>query len=83
MTIHAAAESSQGTAKGTYAVALHAPDEQSLLELEDRLRYAGIPHSAFREPDPPYNNQLMSIGIEPTERRMVRRFLVGLPMIGE
>lgn len=81
MLVHAAAESSRGTKRGTHVVVLSCLGERVLTELESELRAAAIPHSAFREPDEPYNNQLMSIGIEPIQdRRMVRRFLRGLPL---
>jgi len=83
MLVHAAAESSKGTTTGTHAVVLGAPSEDTLLELEKRLQRNNIPHTAFREPDPPYNGSLMSIGIEPVEdRRMVRRYLKGLSLLG-
>jgi hypothetical protein len=83
MILHAAAESATGTVPGTYAVALSAPNEESLLQLESKLLWERIPHSAFREPDPPYNGALMAIGINPVEdRRIVRRFLKGFPLVG-
>jgi len=83
MILHAAAESSSGTVPGTFAVALSAPNEESLLELETKLAWAQIHHSAFREPDPPHNGALMAIGINPVgDRRMVRRFLKGFPLVG-
>lgn len=84
MILHAAAESSNGTIPGkTYAVALSSKGEEALLRLEERLCFEGIPHSAFREPDPPYCNALMAIGINPVEdRRMVRRFVKNFPLLG-
>lgn len=82
MIIHAAGESAKGVVHGTYAVALTAPGEKQLLKLEQRLRRNDVSHAAFREPD--YDNQLMSIGIEPVEdRRAVRRFLKGFSLLGE
>jgi len=83
MLVHAAAESARGTKPGTFAVVLSSPDEAALKDLEYRLKCATIPHSAFREPDPPFNGQLMSIGIEPVEdRRMIRKFLKGFKLLG-
>lgn len=79
-TIHAAGESSPGNLPpSTHAVALEAPDEKSLLDLELRLIGARIEHVAIREPDEPYNNQLMAIGIKPqvrgkTLRKVLSRF---------
>jgi hypothetical protein len=83
MIVHAAAYSAQGTVPGTFAVVLSAKDESALIRLEERLIWAKVPHSAFREPDAPYNNALMAIGINPVEdRRMVRRFIKGFPLLG-
>jgi len=83
MILHAAAESALGTAPGTFAVALSAPNAESLEQLEQKLTFAQIAHSAFREPDPPFNGALMAIGINPVEdRRMVRRFIKGFPLVG-
>ncbi|RLC85309.1 MAG: hypothetical protein DRJ03_12010 [Chloroflexi bacterium] len=83
MIIHAAGESAQGVVPGTFAVALAAKNERALLKLEQKLRYAQIHHIAFREPDAPWCDALMSIGIKPVEdRRVVRRFLRGFPLLG-
>jgi hypothetical protein len=83
MIIHAAGESACGVVPGTFAVALAAKNERELLKLEARLRGANVPHSAFREPDPPWGGALMSIGIEPVQdRRAVRRFLRGFSLLG-
>lgn len=76
-TIHAAGESGPATA-GTRAVALEVAGEAELERVEERLLEAGIRHVAVREPDPPWNNALMAIGIAPTVRhpnlrRIVRR----------
>jgi len=62
--VHAAGESSPGNLpEGTYAIVLAVPNIAKLLALEKRLVDAGIPHKAIREPDEPYCNDLMSIGI--------------------
>jgi len=83
MILHAAAESAHGTTTGTHAVVLSAKNETALLNLEQRLKWENIPHSAFREPDPPWNGALMSIGINPLEdRSMVRRFLKRFSLLG-
>lgn len=64
--IHAAGESSPGTLpKGTKAVALAATDEAHLLEIEKMLSDLKIPHQAIREPSPPWNGQIMAIGLCP------------------
>lgn len=75
-TIHAAGEScSAGNLPDstTHAVALETPDEATLLDLEARLVQAGITHVAIREPDAPWNNQLMAIGIPPQVRSKTLR----------
>lgn len=73
-TIHAAGESSPGNLPPTtHAVALETPDEATLLDLEARLVQAGITHVAIREPDAPWNNQLMAIGITPQVRSKTLR----------
>lgn len=83
MIVHAAGESARNVVPGTYAVALSAKNEHELLKLERRLRQFDVPHAAFREPDPPWDGALMSIGIEPVQdRRVVRRFLRGFPLLG-
>lgn len=83
MIIHAAAESARGTVPGTFAIALAADGERDLLRLEERLARAGIPHSAFREPDPPYCGELMAVGIEPVmDRREVKRFVKRFSLLG-
>lgn len=68
--IHAAGESAsyigEPLENDTHAVALEVPNEQELLELEQKLLCLGIAHIAIREPD--LNNQLMAIGIRPQIR---------------
>jgi hypothetical protein len=82
-TIHAAGESSHGLLlpEGTYAVALHARSELELQAVEAKLKAAGIPHRAIREPDPPYVGELMAIGIHPIAGEEVRRLLSSLPLV--
>lgn len=81
--IHAAGESSPGNLPTTtHAVALHAESEQDLLDLEGRLRQDGIAHVAIREPDAPYNNQLMAIGIVPQVRsKTLRKATCRFPLV--
>ena len=82
MLVHAAALSSQGASRDTYVVAL----EGSRIELEAlvcRLQQHAIAHVLFREPDPPYLGELMSVGVLPvSDRRIVRRHLKGLRLFG-
>jgi hypothetical protein len=83
-TVHAAGESAMG---GNYpgvihAVALAVSDEAELEKLEEGLALAGIPHKAVREPDEPWNGQLMAIGIEPTkDRSSIRRLTSRMPLL--
>jgi len=84
MLVHAAANSHTGTAPDTRAVVLTTPSENGLLCLERRLLFEGINHHAFREPDPPYNGQLMAIGIAPAnDSRIVRPLLKGFSLLGD
>lgn len=67
--IHAAGESSPGNLPhDTHAVALEAADEADLLDLERKLLDHSIGFCSIREPDAPYFNQLMAIGIHPQVR---------------
>ena len=80
--VHAAGESSPGNLpEGTYAIVLAVPNIAKLLALEKRLVEVNIPHKAIREPDAPWNNELLSIGIEPMDRRKVRKYLSNLPLL--
>ena len=76
MIAHAAALSSLGTVSDTHVVVLESPDESSLEKLERTLIREKIEHTVFREPDAPWNNARMAVGINPIiDRREVRRFL--------
>lgn len=81
--IHAAGESSpENLPPGTFAIALAAKDEEHLLKLEAKLQKLDIPHHAIREPDAPYNNALMAIGIEPvTSRDVLKKVTSSLPLL--
>ena len=80
--VHAAGESSDGNiSSGTHAIALSAESEIQLLALEKRLISQNISHVAIREPDKPYCNQLMAIGIAPGDRALIRKEVSQLPLI--
>lgn len=83
MVIHAAGESSPGQLPpGTHAVALAARDEPHLSFIEDKLRFFNIPHHAIREPDPPWNGEIMAIGIPPiADRQPIKKAVGGLPLL--
>jgi len=81
--VHAAGESSPGNLpNGTHAIVLSAKDEQELLVIEHQLLEAQIPHRAIREPDEPWKNSLMAIGIVPTaDRKPIRSILSRNPLV--
>lgn len=82
--MHAAGESSPGNLPhDTRAVMLHAAGEAELLALEAKLIAAGIPFTAIREPDMPWNGQLMAIGLKPCVRtNSLRKLMSGFPLAG-
>lgn len=66
---HAAGESVKTLVPPTtHAVVLHCASEQDLLALEQRLKDNGFSFAAIREPDEPWNGQLMAIGVTPQLR---------------
>lgn len=83
--IHAAGESCEGPLpSGTYAYALGVRDEAHLEQIIARLWDAAIPYTVVCEPDPPYLDAPMAIGIWPTsDREKVRRVTSDLPLLGK
>ena len=80
--IHAAGESSPGNLpEGTLAVALAVEGELQLLALEQKLKKNNIDFRAIREPDAPWNGQLMAIGIAPCDRSIVKKEVGNLPLL--
>jgi hypothetical protein len=81
--IHAAGASASGHSvpDDTHAVALAVPDEASLLVLETQLQASGVLFHAVREPDAPYLNALMAIGIPPQQREALRPLLRHLELL--
>lgn len=76
--VHAAGESSPGDLPtNTFAVALAARDEAHLQEIERQLVARKIPHRAIREPDAPWSNALMAIGVVPVFDRAVVKPVTG------
>jgi hypothetical protein len=53
----------------TRLVLLHAENENSLLELETTVKAKGYHCVLIREPDAPYNNAAMSLGLAPSIKR--------------
>ena len=60
---------------GTTAVVLGVGTQRRLLNLEKKLKRHHVPHVAVREPDAPWNGQLMAIGLYPTHRELVSPIL--------
>ena len=81
--VHAAGESVIfKVPEGTHAVVLSIKTEQQLLELESKLLDAAIPHRAIREPDAPFNGQLMAIGLIPSKKTdKIKKLLSQLPLL--
>jgi len=53
------------------------------LALEAKLKAAGVSFTAIREPDMPWNGQLMAIGLMPCVRsKTLRKLMSGLPLAG-
>lgn len=82
-TVHAAGESSPGDLPpGTRAVVLAARDVAHLEQVERELVRHQIPHQAIREPDAPYCNALMAIGVVPvSDRKRVSKVTSKLPLL--
>jgi hypothetical protein len=82
MLVHAAGESSPGTlASNTHAIVLAVPDEAALARQLVRLHAAGVEFVAIREPDAPWSNALMAIGLVPKRKEVLRRHLSSLPLL--
>ena len=81
--VHAAGESSPGQLPdGTTAVVLGAKGVAHLEHLERKLLRLDIPHQSIREPDAPWNGELMAIGILPVEdRELVKPVTAGLRLL--
>ena len=62
-------------------MALAAKDEAELLKLEYKLNMADSPHRAVREPDPPWDGELMAIGISPIDRDQIKKFVKKYPLV--
>lgn len=85
MIVHAAGASAQlpgaaATAPPTTAVALAASVDE-LCALSQILDVACVPHVFVREPDEPWRDAPMAIGVVPMARARVRRLLAHLPLV--
>ena len=80
--IHGAGESSPGTLQpGTYAVALHARDEEHLRSIAEFLEENGVAHHLIIENAEAYQGQLMAIGVVPDVRSKLRKYFSTLPLV--
>lgn len=84
-TIHAAGWSAQlpdarAASPPTTAIALAASVE-ALAALARALADAGVPHVLVHEPDDPWRGALMAIGVVPSPRARVRRFVAHLRLV--
>lgn len=81
---HAAARSADGLhTEGTHVVVLAARDERELLTLESVLTQSDHYFVSIREPDLPWSNQLMAIGLRPLPRMALGRLLRRYPTLKE
>jgi len=82
MLVHAAGESSPGgLPPGTHAVVLAVPNEPALRAVAARLKLAQVEHVVIDEPDPPFNGELMAIGLAPKTKEVARRYVSSLPLL--
>jgi hypothetical protein len=84
-TIHAAGWSAQLPHAGdasppTVAIALAASPVE-LTDLARVLADAGVRHVLVHEPDAPWHGALMAIGMVPSPRVLVRRYVAHLPLV--
>jgi len=66
--VHAAGETGP-TVSGTHAIVLSAKNENHLIRIEKQLSGSKIKYHSVREPDSPWNGELMAIGLYPTSDR--------------
>lgn len=81
---HAAGHSSPGKDKlpeHTHVVVCVCPTEQELWALGNRMRMAGIDVTFIKEPDQPYDGQLMCLGLPPAYKSTYRRYVSNLPLL--
>jgi hypothetical protein len=82
MLVHATGESLDGPhAPETYAVVLAARDELHITLIAERLEAAGVKLTRVREPDPPFDNALMALGVYPARKESLRRHLSDVPLL--
>lgn len=82
MIVHAAGESlSAAHPAGTYAVVLAARDAADIERIAGFLEERGVALVRVHEPDPPWNGQLMALGIPLGRKEDLRRHLSAFPLL--
>jgi hypothetical protein len=61
-------------------VVLQAAQER-LEALEGILEAQGVPFRAIREVDPPYNGELLAIGLKPARKDRLKKYLSSFPLL--
>lgn len=80
--VHAAGETGPAET-GTHAVVLSARNKEHLLKIERQLVKNKIKHHSIREPDSPWNGEIMAIGLYPTsDRALVKPVTKRLRLLG-
>ena len=80
--IHAAGESAKDKIKpGTYAVALHAQDEDHLEQIAEYLADNCVRFTPIVESSAPYSGQLMALGLKPNPRNSIAMYVSQLPLV--
>lgn len=62
-------------------MALTVKDEAELRSLAATLGQARLPRHLIVEADAPYTGQAMAIGICPTDRKLLKPYLAGFPLM--
>lgn len=77
---HAAGESNPFNRKNMHIVVLTCADEAELKATAHRLSVACLPHHVMSESDGPFAGQVLSLGVEPNRKEVVRRYLSCFPL---
>ena len=82
MIVHAAGESVvEPLGDATHAIVLMARDELHLALEAERLEARGVPLVRIHEPDSPWHNALMAIGIRPRPKSVLKPLLRHLKVL--
>lgn len=81
--VHAAGESAQHglLPPDAHAVVLAVPSEDALREVHARLELERVAHICITENDPPFDGQMMAIGLVPAKKEKLRKYLSSLPLL--